>query len=158
MKKIIAGIALTVAPMLSVAQSFGPAGCGVGSIIFDGQTGMGPNILAATTNGFYGTQTFAMTSGTLGCDVNQPVVSNTAMYIDANMENIASDISRGQGEALDALASLLSVEQADQAHFATVMQENFSKIYPTSDVTADQVTLAVFDVLRSDTTLAKYAA
>lgn len=158
MKKLVLGAMLITAPMLSIAKDYSSAGCGLGSVLFEGQTGLGPHILAATTNGFYGTQTFAMSSGTLGCDVNGNIVSHTAMYIDSNMENIASDMSRGQGDALKALAAVMGVEKQDTAKFATVTQANFSTIFSDQNTTSSDVLKSLVSVLKSDETLAKYVS
>ena len=43
-------------------------GCGPGTKIWDGQTGVAPKALGATTNGSFGLQTFGITFGTLGCN------------------------------------------------------------------------------------------
>lgn len=45
-------------------------GCGLGFIVWRGERGVAPQILAVTTNGTFGTQTFGITSGTSGCDPN----------------------------------------------------------------------------------------
>ncbi len=46
--------------------TYGTAGCGLGSMAFGNQKGA-IQILAATTNGLFGTQTFGITSGTSNC-------------------------------------------------------------------------------------------
>ena len=93
-KRIATGIILASTPMLSFGASYGPSGCGLGAIVFDGQAGLVPNVLAATTNGIFGNATFGMTFGTLGCDVSVEVKSNAALFIDGNLESIASDMDR----------------------------------------------------------------
>lgn len=156
MKKLIIGALLVVSPTIVMAKDYGAAGCGVGSIIFDGQSGLGPHVLAATTNGLYGTQTFAMTSGTLGCDVDEPIQSNAALYIDSNLDNIAADMARGNGEALMALAELLEVEQADRNVFSAALKKNFHVIYANEFVTSSDVINSLLNVMRADQVLAKY--
>ena len=63
-----------------MTMAAGDTGCGVGTMIFKGKSGLAPHVLAVTTNGTFGNQTFGMTSGTLGCNVDQKIVS-TAMYL-----------------------------------------------------------------------------
>jgi hypothetical protein len=58
MKKLIAGAMLLGASTLAFAQP----GCGVGAMIWKGQPGIAPHVLAATTNGTFGNQTFGMTT------------------------------------------------------------------------------------------------
>ena len=132
MKKIIAGVAFTFASSMAFAGT--DAGCGLGSMIFKGQSGVGPHILAATTNGSFGNQTFGMTSGTLGCDTSKPVQS-MAMFMENNIDKIARDISRGEGENLEALAVILGIDAKDHAHFAALLQQNFANIFPSEEVT-----------------------
>ncbi|MCG8672962.1 MAG: DUF3015 domain-containing protein [Pseudomonadales bacterium] len=153
MKKIIAGVALTFASSMAFAGS--DAGCGVGTMIFKGQSGVGPHVLAATTNGTLGNQTFGMTSGTLGCDTSKPIQS-MAMFMDNNIDKIARDISRGEGENLEALAVILGIEAKDRAHFSALLQENFATIFPSEDATATTATDAVYNIIKSDEVLSQY--
>lgn len=159
MKRVIIGTLLVASSFAVNAKDYGAAGCGLGSIWFDGQSGLGPHIMAATTNGFYGTQTFAMSSGTLGCDVTEPINANhAALYLNGNMENIASAIAIGNGEALVALADAFKVDPQDRPLFAATLHEHFSTIYSSSTVTSGQVYGSMVGILNSNKTLAKYAA
>ncbi|MDE2000936.1 MAG: DUF3015 family protein, partial [Burkholderiales bacterium] len=55
MKKLLAA-ALMIAAGSAMAQN--NVGCGWGSALFNGQKGVAPQVLAATTNGTSGNQTF----------------------------------------------------------------------------------------------------
>ncbi len=153
MKKLIAAAILASTSSIALAGT-GP-GCGVGAMIFKGQNGPAPHILAATTNGSFGNQTFGMTFGTLGCDTTKSVVS-MAMYMDTNMDKVAMDMSRGQGENLETLAVLLGVELQDRARFREVMQNNFAAIFPTAETTSDQAVATMLTIMKADSTLGKY--
>jgi hypothetical protein len=155
MKKLLIGVIITTASTLALADS--DTGCGVGSMIFKGQSGIAPHVLAATTNGSFGNQTFGMTFGTLGCNANAPITS-MAMYMNNNMDNIAKDMSRGQGENITTLAILLKVKKADQPEFNALMKKNFSKIFPSDKTTSDQAVKAIIATMKSDTKLAKYVS
>lgn len=135
-------------------------GCGVGSMVFDGQSGVAPQVLAATTNGISGNQTFGITSGTLGCTQDGVVRDHTklSMFTGANMESIASNMAVGEGEALETMAELMGIEDADKAAFYTASKQNFDRIFPSAQVTAEEVLSAVDEVMAADATLAKYAA
>ncbi|MGZ7153809.1 DUF3015 family protein, partial [Streptococcus pyogenes] len=66
MKKLLASALLLTASSVTLA---GPAGCGLGSTyVFPDANQWWQHVLAATTNGTSGNQTFGMTSGTLGCE------------------------------------------------------------------------------------------
>lgn len=67
MKKFLAAAAFVAAFSASSAFAVDSTGCGLGSMIFRGQRGLVPQILAVTTNGSFGTQTFGISTGTSGC-------------------------------------------------------------------------------------------
>jgi ketosteroid isomerase-like protein len=151
MRKLIAGALLMGASTLAFAQP----GCGVGAMIWKGQSGIAPHVLAATTNGTFGNQTFGMTTGTLGCQTNQSVQS-MAMYMNSNVDKVARDMSRGSGENLDTLAVLLGVDEADRESFRTLLHDNFATIFPNSETTSGEAVDAIVALLEQDKTLSKY--
>jgi len=153
MKKLIAGAILLGASSMAFAQP----GCGVGAMIWKGQSGIAPHVLAATTNGTFGNQTFGMTTGTLGCQTNESVQS-MAMYMDSNIDKVARDMSRGNGENLDTLAVLLGVKDADRGAFSQVLQDNFAAIFPSSDTTSGEAVDAIVALLEKNESLSKYVA
>ncbi len=153
MKKLIAGAILLGASTIAFAQP----GCGVGAMIFKGQDGPAPHILAATTNGSFGNQTFGMTTGTLGCNTSESVQS-LAMYMDNNFDKIARDMSRGNGENLETMAVLLGVEQADREAFRSLIQNNFATIVPSATTTSGEAADSIVALMQQDEALSKYVA
>ncbi|MCF8059333.1 MAG: DUF3015 domain-containing protein [Bacteriovoracaceae bacterium] len=124
MKKLV----LTVAMTLFVGNTFaahGPAGCGLGSMLFAGKEGLVFNVLAATFNGSSGNQTFAMSTGTLGCEDAQQAKVSGPVFIQNNREKLANDIARGQGETLQAYLKLIGANNADMK----VLQQNFATLF-----------------------------
>jgi hypothetical protein len=160
MKKLLAVVALAaVFPVSAMAAGENNIGsCGWGSKLFDGQAGVAPQVLGATTNGTFGNQTFGITFGTSGCTQDGAVKSSwkTALFIDGNKEMLARDMSVGSGETLDSLAHLMGVEAQDRDAFNRVAKENLWKIF-AADSTSD--IMANFrQVLASDAQLARYTA
>lgn len=157
-KKILVAVALMGAASFAAADSVG--GCGLGSKVFDGQKGIAPQVLAITTNGTSGNQTFGITSGTLGCTADGVVKSNwkTAAYIEGNMNKLARDMSAGQGESLEALASLIQIDGADKAAFFRATKDNFARIYSADMLSAQDIMSNLRDVLAQDASLARYSA
>jgi hypothetical protein len=147
MKKIIASllVATTALTISAAANAGNSAGCGLGSTIFDGKKGLLPNILAATTNGTSGNQTFGMSTGTLGCDA------------DENLNEIASDAAKGNGEYLNSVASIIEIKESDKAHFFQIVQNNFSEIFSDENTTTKDVVASLNKVIKSDSTLSHYA-
>lgn len=145
-------------PSLALAND-NVGGCGWGSKLFDNQKGVAPQVLAVTTNGTSGNQTFGISSGTSGCSQDGVVRSawKTAAFIDANMNRLALDMSRGEGESLTALGSLMGVSPSDQPAFNSALQSNFNHVFSSSTVSSNEIALSVKNVLAADAQLAKYS-
>jgi hypothetical protein len=161
MKKMISTLALcalVASPAFAQANNIGS--CGWGSKLFMGQRGIAPQVLGATTNGTSGNQTFAITSGTSGCTQDGVVTSSwkTAAFIDGNMNKLALDMSRGEGESLSSLAALVGVNADDSAAFRASLQQNFDGIFSSSQVTSVEVAQNLKNVLAANESLAKYSA
>jgi hypothetical protein len=159
MKKLIAVLSLAVAfPSMAMAAQDNVGGCGVGSMVFKGQSGVGPQVLAVTTNGISGNQTFGISSGTLGCTQDGAVHSNmkASLFIDSNKEQLARDMSVGSGETLASLSHLLGVEAKDQTAFNRLAKDNMARIFTSESVATEQVIVALREVLASDATLSRY--
>jgi hypothetical protein len=159
MRKLVAVAAVAALfPAVALAQANNIGSCGWGSKVFDGQSGVAPQVLAVTTNGTSGNQTFGITSGTSGCTQDGAVRSTwkTAMFIDGNRERLARDMSVGGGEALDSLAHLLGVEAADRAEFNRIARDNMQRIFPSDMAGTEQIVSALRQVLMADAKLARY--
>jgi hypothetical protein len=158
MKKIIAGIAMLTASSAVFAVSPGGPDCGWGNMLMEGQSGLGPQVLASTTNGTSGNATFGMTSGTNGCSANGTLTYGGKSLIGSIMGEFSEDVARGDGDALNAVAVAYGIQQPDRATFAKVLHENFSKIFPNDKVTAEDVSASIDNLIKTDARLAKYAA
>lgn len=148
-----------VAGMFSagVAQA-DSTGCGLGTTLWEGQSGIAPQILAVTTNGTLGNQTFGITFGTLGCRQDGVVQSPVAMFTGSNMDRLAREMSIGEGEALETLAELLGIDAAHRGAFYQATRTHFSDIFPATDITAEQMLDSLQNVMAQDAVLARYAA
>ncbi|RJG12012.1 DUF3015 domain-containing protein [Pseudomonas cavernicola] len=159
-KGLILGV-LSAASLLAQAQAQAAdgKGCGWGNMLFEGQSGLVPHLLAISTNVTSGNASFGLTSGTNGCDTSVKLGygGRSLFAMNGMLDSIAEDMAQGQGEALDAYATLLGVEKADRAHFAQVTHQNFGTIFPRADVTSEQVLAATLDVMSRDSQLARYA-
>ena len=137
MKKII-GLIAAVGLTASVYANEN-TGCGLGSLIIKNQNTVVLQVLAATTNGTSFNQTFGITSGTSNCDKPSNFVSNDKLnkFVSENMDELAMDISSGQGETLTTVAKLMNVE--DTKAFSSKLQSNFTNIYTSENVTSANV-------------------
>ena len=157
MKRLFFAVLLCTTPILASADNVG--NCGWGTKLFDGGNGVGPQVLAVTTNGTLGNQTFGISSGTSGCTQDGTVKSNwkTSMFIDGNRQRLARDMSIGHGETLDSLALLMGIREQDRARFNRTAQQNLARIFPSDTVATEQIMVALKEVLISDLQLAQYA-
>lgn len=156
MKKLLA-IAV-FATSANVALADPDTGCGLGTMIFAGQSGPVFKALAITTNGSTGNQTFGITTGTLGCQADGAISSRAriSMFTGSNLDNLARDMSVGQGESLNVLADLMGIQGADRDHFFRTTKTNFGKIFSPSNENAGQMLGALEKVMSEDAVLASY--
>lgn len=155
MKKLILGAVIASAPIVAMAH---PAGCGLGTaVIFKSPGSWVEHVLAATTNGTSGNQTFGMTSGTLGCEgAGGPLASGVDYFIDENIDMIAMETATGEGETIDALAEMIGVADTDKRAFRLSLQSNFDTMFPSEDTSSAQVYDAIVDIMSHNDRLAKY--
>jgi hypothetical protein len=150
MRKAIVMAGVLLAAGSAWAAGYGQAGCGLGSVLFGSQPGF-IQVIAATTNGCFGTQTFGITTGTLNCG-SPATPAGAKTFIDANREAVAKDMARGSGETLATLTSLAGCRDAKLVGAA--LQKNFSSIIPNEKVSNDVVADNVLATLRADKQLA----
>ncbi len=126
-------------------------GCGLGSMAWEGNDGLISQVSAATTNGTFGNQTFGITSGTSNCTQFKEWTSNEKVnvFVADNMDSLAKDIAKGNGEHLNTLASLMNVPQKDRTAFSATLQKNFSRIYTSDSVTPTDVVRNIEAVISS---------
>ena len=93
----------------TVAQASGQndAGCGLGSMLFKEQKPV-HQIVAATTNGCFGNQTFGITTGTLGCTSGGLIKASKEreVFVATNLRAIERELAAGKGQYASSLASL----------------------------------------------------
>jgi len=143
MKKVLLiGLVMSLMTVgLAYAGQRDNCGCGWGTMLFEGKEGLVQQVLAATTNGFLGSQTFGISSGTAQCEQATSFASNEPLnrFVADNMDNLAMDIAMGQGEYLDTLAALMEVPMEEREEFSVSLQANFPEIYPADAITSVEV-------------------
>jgi hypothetical protein len=151
---IWAGLAVVAAvgivPSAALADGYGPAGCGLGSLIFEPNSGF-TQVLAATTNGFSGNQTFGITSGTSNCAGTAGGTAGAKAFVETNRVALAKDIARGQGETIVSLSKLAGCQNAQAVGVS--LQRSFQQIFPDASVSDQQVSQSVVEALTKDAAL-----
>jgi hypothetical protein len=144
MKKLIITSALILSLVSfsgsAFAAGYGDAGCGLGSLAFGNQQGA-VQVLAATTNGTFGTQTFGITTGTSNCNPAGLVKLDKEReeFAHNNYSTLVKEMAMGEGENLDTLASLYGCSQDSHADFGSLTQENFSNIVKSDSTTSHEM-------------------
>lgn len=130
-------------------STYGSAGCGLGSLVFGDQPG-GVQILASTTNGTVGSQTFGITFGTSNCGNAVIGGLGSRTFIEANREMLAKDAARGSGETISTLSHLAGC--ADPSKVGAALQRSYEANFTqeSSEVVAERV----ISTLKSDASLA----
>jgi hypothetical protein len=118
--------------------AYGMAGCGLGSVLFGESENRGGQILAATTNGIYGNNSFAMSSGTSNCVPESSASSaqikkNMELFVAANRESLANDIAKSNGETIMAISSIMGCQ--DSAYLGARLQSRYEKIFSSKEAT-----------------------
>jgi hypothetical protein len=115
-------------------QSYGMAGCGLGSIVF-GDRGGFEQVFAATTNGTSSNQTFAISSGTSNCEEGSHFRSAAEFtnFVALNRSQLEAEFSRGEaGESVVAM-TLVSGSCAQPDEVSRVVQAEFEQVFLSSD-------------------------
>ena len=159
--------------MLSVAVLFGMQGglamaanpdtgpgCGLGKLAwsdYSHQKNIAPQVLMATTNGTFGSQTFGISTGTSGCTNDGKVMAEkkTTMFAELNFENLSQEMAQGQGEHLASLATLMGVPAEHQASFFAMTQERYISLVKTGEASPVAMVKAINDAIATHPVLAQ---
>ena len=149
---------LLAATSTQVSADSGP-GCGFGQQIFAGQTGIGPHILAATTNGTSFNQLFGLSFDSLGCNAEATVTASFQLniFVASNFDNIARDAAQGGGEHLQSLATLMSMNAEDTVLFFQFSQQQYDSLFGQKVEDHEAWLLQLDAALLNEPTLSQYA-
>ena len=127
------------------AAGYGTAGCGLGSMLIGSDPGF-TQVLAATTNGTSGSQTFGISSGTSNCG-KSAFSSNERLneFVKANLDNLAKDVAMGHGESLETITELLEVSPDQRQAVHARLKANFTQIFPSETI---QVADVIDNIIR----------
>lgn len=149
MKKILVLVALVGYGFNAMAAGYGAAGCGLGSMLFEGKNEWYEQVLAATTNGaLSGNQTFGITFGSLNCDANKLALKSekAKVFVAANKNAVVNELAAGQGESVAVLANIYNCSNSSE--FATVMKSNYSKVVSSEQLSTEQIVENMSTVVR----------
>lgn len=135
---------LVAAGMLALSSSAFATnvGPGLGYVLIGDKTGPVWDLLASWLNGIWWNQWVAITFGTSGYDNGLVGMTETNQFVADNMDALAADIAKGEGEYIDTLSTMLNV--SDSVAFKATLQNNFEEIFTSADVSAEEVTSKIY--------------
>jgi hypothetical protein len=145
MRKLIAVafvLSLVLPAAVMAAGNHTMAGCGLGYVLFGhGDNSRIMQILAATTNGTSGNQTFGITTGTSGCTEDGAVkfVKEVEVFAEVNLDTLRLEMAKGEGEFVESFAYLLGASDAQVPQVVKMFQDNYDYLYSTPDTTSGQM-------------------
>src|SRR3954468_19603426 len=149
----VAAMGIMLGAARAQAQGYGMAGCGLGSLVFknDGMV----QILAATTNGTFGNQTFGITSGTSNCASGGVIKAQReqAAFAEVNFQDLKRNMATGGGEFLASFATLLGCEDSAKPLLAKMTQAKYETLLPSDKTTPMQLVGGVKAQIKVDTRL-----
>src|SRR6202000_1074769 len=126
---MVVGLAMLGAASVAHAQGYGMAGGDLGAHVFKENT-TGAQILGATPNGTFASQTFGITSGTSNCTSGGVVKAQReqAAFAEVNFQDLKRNMATGGGEVLTSSAPLLGCEDAAKPALAKMTQSKYESI------------------------------
>lgn len=124
-------------------------GCGLGHLAWSGgtmnQNAIAPQVLMATTNGTFGSQTFGISTGTSGCTNDGTIVMKEKVNVFAalNFDNISQEMAQGQGEHLTSLATLMGIPNEQHPAFFQMTQEKYTILIQAGETSPKAVVTAI---------------
>src|SRR5881397_1492311 len=115
-------------------------GCGLGKLAwgdFKKQKNIAPQVMMATTNGTFGSQTFGISSGTSGCTNDGTIMAEhkVNIFAAANYESLSQEMARGGGEHLASLAELMGVPEDTRPEFFALAQTQYTTLVASGNTT-----------------------
>jgi DUF3015 family protein len=133
----VALVCFSAATALAANPDNGP-GCGLGKLAWGDyahQKNILPQVMMATTNGTFGSNTFGISSGTSGCtnDGKWMAEYKVSMFAEINFENLSQEMAQGRGEHLASLATLMGIPAEHHAEFFALTQERYTTLIQSGE-------------------------
>ncbi len=150
---MVAFLGLGVGANLARAD-YGMAGCGLGSLVMK-ENSLVMQVLAATTNGTSGSQTFGITSGTSNCVSGGMVKAQREQtaFAEVNFQDLKRNMATGGGEFVVSFASLLGCEDRAKAGFVKMTQDKYETIFTNAKTTPIQMLQTVKSEIKANPAL-----
>lgn len=144
-------VSLQVTVAFAVNPDSGP-GCGLGKLAWaDYKTpkNIAPQVMMATTNGTFGSQTFGISFGTSGCTNDGKVMAEhqTNRFVASTFDTLSEEMARGGGEHLAALATLMGVPDEQHRAFFAMAQQQYRGLVEAGETSSVALIKALQDAM-----------
>ncbi len=151
-----------VADGKSLGTSDTGPGCGFGKIWWAADPSAkskGIQILMGTSNSLFGSQTFGISTGTLGCTDNGKwwAEQKTIVFAELNFETLSQEMAQGHGEYLGSLAILMGIPAERQPAFFALAQERYESLAKIGDISPATLLNALKEAIAMQPTFGKVA-
>ncbi len=135
-------------------------GCGLGKLAwadYKNQKNIAPQVMMATTNGTFGSNTFGISSGTSGCTNDGQVMADqkTNMFAQLNFDNLSQEMAQGKGEHLASLATLMGIPAEQHTAFFGLTQERYTALVQAGETSSVALVKALNDAVGKNPVLAQ---
>ena len=162
-KVLLLSVAVMFGMQAGLAMAANPdtgPGCGLGKLAwgdFKNQKNIGPQVLMATTNGTFGSNTFGISFGTSGCTNDGQVWADqkVTMFALLNFENLTQEMAQGGGEHLASLATLMGVPAEQQPAFFALTQERYAVLVNGGETSSVALVKSLNDAIAKHPVLAQ---
>ena len=164
-KVIMLSVAVLFGMQAGLAMAANPdtgPGCGLGKLAWGDyahQKNIAPQVLMATTNGTFWSQTFGISSGTSGCTNDGQVMAarKFEMFVASTFESLSQDMARGQGEHLASLATMMGIPVEHHPAFFSLAQDRYRVLMERGEKSPLAVIRAIQETVIGDPVLAGIA-
>lgn len=148
----------TTGMALAAHPDNGP-GCGLGKLAWSGYSGqqsIGGQVLMATTNGTFWSQTFGISFGTSGCTNDGTIFASEKVNVFAavNFDDISQEMAQGQGEHLTSLATLMEIPTEQHDIFFAMAQEKYTTLVQAGEASPKAIVTAIYSAMGNHPVLA----
>ena len=121
----------------AVEQAYAKRGCGPGPLVMDATVGhkgaLRQSIGFSTNATFLPIHTLAITFGTSGCSSGGLVQKEfeRRQFVAVNLDALGQEMAQGQGDSLNALASLMGCSAETHGEFGRMTQSSYEVLFNT---------------------------
>ncbi|MBI3300172.1 MAG: DUF3015 family protein [Elusimicrobia bacterium] len=152
-RKLLLAVAAVGLASAAFAGGHNDAGCGLGSMLFKEDKPV-HQIVAATTNGSSGNQTFGITTGTLECSSGGLIKAGKEreVFIGTNFRALEREMAAGKGQYASSLGALMGCG-ANTDKFLSFSKAHYETLFPSAGATPETLLENLNREIAADATL-----